>query len=129
MLHIRATLHMRLRACDHYTSSTLIGGKGKAGPSLLHSTLEGPMEYVNARWMSSLHGFLYGINWIMSHGYWILFKNYLLEVGLTQKHETMPLSQFLIYSILSYVRALHELKFIETIFWLRTHSHMTSHCT
>jgi hypothetical protein len=35
----------------HYTSSTLIGGKGKASPSLLHTTLEGPTEYVNARWM------------------------------------------------------------------------------
>ena len=42
---------MRLRARDHYASSTLIGGKGGAGPSSLHTTLEGPMEYVNARWM------------------------------------------------------------------------------
>ena len=50
-LIIRATLHMRLRACDHYTSSTLIDGKGGASPSSLHTTLEGPMEYVNARWM------------------------------------------------------------------------------
>ena len=29
--------------------STLIGGKGGAGPNLLHTTLEGPMEYVNAK--------------------------------------------------------------------------------
>jgi hypothetical protein len=43
--------HKRLRALDHYLSSTLIGGKGGAGPSSLHTTLEGPMEYVNARWM------------------------------------------------------------------------------
>jgi hypothetical protein len=50
-LNPRATSHMRLRAHDHYTSSTLIGGKGGAGPSLLHITLEGPTEYVNARWM------------------------------------------------------------------------------
>ena len=57
----RATLHMRLRARDHYTSKTLIGGKGRAGSSLLHTTLEGPTEYVNARWMQSLHGFLHGI--------------------------------------------------------------------
>jgi hypothetical protein len=28
---LRATSHMRLRAHDHYTSSTLIGGKGGAG--------------------------------------------------------------------------------------------------
>ena len=36
---------------DQCTSSTLIGGKGGAGPSSpLHTTLEGPTEYVNARW-------------------------------------------------------------------------------
>jgi hypothetical protein len=49
---VRATSHTRLRARDHYISSTLIGGKGGAGPnSLLHITLEGPTEYVNAWWM------------------------------------------------------------------------------
>jgi len=48
---VRVTSHMRLRTRDPYTSSTLIGGKGGAGPSLLHTTLEGPTEYVNARWM------------------------------------------------------------------------------
>jgi hypothetical protein len=47
----RATSHTRLRACDHYTSTTLIGGKRGAGPSLLHTVLEGRMENVNARWM------------------------------------------------------------------------------
>ena len=41
---------------------------------------------------------------------WIIFKNYLLEVGLAQNWETMALerSQPLVYSILSYVRDLHE---------------------
>ena len=48
---VRATSHTRLRARDQYTSSTLIGGKGGAGPSLLHTTLEGPTKYVKARWM------------------------------------------------------------------------------
>ena len=49
---IRATSHTRLRAQNyHYTSSTLIGGEGGAGPSSLHNMLEGPMEYVDARWM------------------------------------------------------------------------------
>jgi hypothetical protein len=34
---------MRLRARDHYTSNTLIGGKEDgAGPSLFHTMLEGP---------------------------------------------------------------------------------------
>ena len=50
-IRLRATSHTRLRARDHHTSSTLIGGKGRAGPSSLHTTLEGPLEYVNARWM------------------------------------------------------------------------------
>jgi hypothetical protein len=36
-MHIRATSHTRLRACDHYTSSTLIGGKG--GPVEVRFTL------------------------------------------------------------------------------------------
>ena len=45
------TSHTRLRAHDQYSSSTLIGGKGWLGLSLLHTTLEGLTEYVNARWM------------------------------------------------------------------------------
>ena len=51
IIGLRATSHTRLRARDHYTSSTLIGGRGGAGPSSLHTTLEGPPEYVNARWI------------------------------------------------------------------------------
>ena len=50
-VNLRATSNTRLRARDHCTSRTLIGGKGGAGPSLLHTTLEGPTEYVNAKWM------------------------------------------------------------------------------
>jgi hypothetical protein len=46
---LMAISHTRLRAHDHYTPSTLIGGKGGAGPSSLHTTLEGPTEYMNAR--------------------------------------------------------------------------------
>ena len=49
MGQLRATLHTRVRACDHYTSSTLNGGKGGAGPSSLHTTLEGPTKYMNAK--------------------------------------------------------------------------------
>ena len=63
---LRATSPTRLRARDHYT---LIGGKGIPGPNSLHTTLEGPREYLNARWMQSLHGFLHGTNWIMSYGH------------------------------------------------------------
>ena len=48
---LKATSHTRVRACDQYTSSTLVGGKGRAGPSSLHTALEGPTKYVTARWM------------------------------------------------------------------------------
>ena len=37
---------------------------------LLHTTLEGPLEYVNdARWMESRRGFVRGIEWILFHGH------------------------------------------------------------
>ena len=74
LVELRATSHKRLRARDHYTSSTLIGGKGGAGPSLLHTTLEGPTEHANARWMSSLHRFIHGTKWIMVHGHLDCFQ-------------------------------------------------------
>ena len=81
--------HMRLRARDCCTSSTLIGGKDGAGPSsLLHTTLEGPTEYVNARWwMWSLHGSYMASNESCFMTTWIIEKNRLLEVGLTQNWE------------------------------------------
>ena len=44
---LRLTSHTRLRAHDHYTSSILIGGKGRASWSSLHPTLALPMEYVS----------------------------------------------------------------------------------
>ena len=48
---LRATSHTRLRVHDLYTPNTLIGGKGGAGPSSLHTTLEGPTKHVSAKWM------------------------------------------------------------------------------
>ena len=71
---LRATSHTRLRARDHYTSSTLIGGKAQASPSLIYTMVEGQTEYVNARWIQSLHGFLHGINWIMFHAHLDYFR-------------------------------------------------------
>ena len=41
---MRATSHMRPRAHDQYTLSTLICGKGGAGPSSLHTMLGGPTK-------------------------------------------------------------------------------------
>jgi hypothetical protein len=74
VLQVQWSWSLSVRACDHCTSSTLIGGKGGAGPSSLYTTFEGPTEYVNARWMQSLHGFLHGIEWIMFHGHLDYFQ-------------------------------------------------------
>ena len=87
---LRATSHTSLRARDYYTSSTLIGAKGRAGPT--SPILEGPTEDVNAR-MWSTHGFLHGIEWIMLHGHLDYFQKPSLGsmIGLTQSRETMRL--------------------------------------
>jgi hypothetical protein len=86
LIGVKATSHMRLRACDQYTSSTLIGVKAGAGPSSLHTTLKGPTKYVNAIWITTWHR--------MNHVSWSLelfSENHLLEVGLTQNEETTSL--------------------------------------
>jgi hypothetical protein len=57
-----------------------------AGPSLLHTTLEGPTEYVTARWMSGLHEFLHGIKWIMFHGH----LDYSQKSPLSSRPNTKP---------------------------------------
>ena len=83
---------MRPRDRDPNTSSTFIGGKGGAGPSSLHTTLEGPTEYVNARWMRSLHELLHGIEWIMFHGHLDYFQKPSLGGRLNTKrgdHDTL----------------------------------------
>ena len=56
------TSHTRVRARDHYTSSTLIGGKGGAGPSsLLHTTARGTNRVceckmdVTSTWIPTWH--------------------------------------------------------------------------
>ncbi len=103
----------------HYTSSTLIGGKGKAGPSSLHTTLEGPTEYVNARWIQSVHAFLQGIEWIMFHGHLDYFlKTTYLEVGLTQNQETMALQTLTTVDLFYFIMCEdpHEHKLIEIAF-------------
>ena len=73
VLYLRATSHIRLRACDHHPSRTLIRGKGGAGPSsLVHTTLQGPTEYAVAS---------NGSYFIAS---WLIFKNHFLKLGVTQ---------------------------------------------
>ena len=58
-VNIRPTSHTRLRARDHYNSSTLVGGKGGAGPSLLHTLqFNGVCEHkmdVKSTWISPWH--------------------------------------------------------------------------
>ena len=88
---LRATSHMRPRAHDHDTLSTMIGGKGRANPSSPHTILEGPMEYVSED-AYEVHMDVYmtsNTSCFMVTG--TNFKNRLLEVGLTQKWETMAL--------------------------------------
>ena len=58
----RVTSHTWLRARDHYTSSTLIGGKGRAGPSSLHTTLEGTTKYVKSTWSLTRHRMVH-VSW------------------------------------------------------------------
>ena len=65
------------------TSSTLSGVKGGAGPSSLHTTLEGPIEHVNARCK------VYMDYYVASNGprfmvTWTFCKNHLLEASLTK---------------------------------------------
>ena len=126
---VRPTSHTRLRTRDHYASSTLIGGKGGAGPSSLHTMLEGPTEYVNARWMSSLHGFMHGIEWIMFHGHLDYFQKLSLGGRLITKpgdHGTMnPHNRW--YSMFYHVRGPAWIEIDWNSIWLR--SHMISHYT
>ena len=82
--------HTRLRTYDHYTLITPIGGKGGAGPSSLHTMLEGPTKYVNDGCN------VYMVSYMASNGSyfmvtWTIFQNHLLEIGLMQYQETMAL--------------------------------------
>ena len=117
---LRATSHTRLRAHDHYTSSTLIGGKSGAGPSSLHTIssrdqrsmwIQGGCKVYMDSYMAS-NGNCFMVTWID-------FNNHLLEAGLTQNHwETMALRMLttvgLFYSIM--LEDPHEHKFVEMAF-------------
>ena len=80
-----ATSHTRLKARDHCTSSsTLIGGKGRAGgpSSMFHTTFEGATEYVNVVkvYMDSYKA----SNGTFFMVAWTIFKTHVLEASLTQ---------------------------------------------
>ena len=91
---LRATSHTRLRARDHHTSSPLFGGKRRAALSSLHTTLEGPTEYVSGCKMdvkSTWHSYMASNGPCCMVTYYYIFKNHLLEVGRTPNQEIMAL--------------------------------------
>ena len=130
-LSLRGGLHTRLRAHDHYTSSTLIGGKDGSGPNSLHTTYawgthgvsECKMD-VKSTWICAWHQ--------MDHVSWSLglfFNNHLLKVGLTQNREIMALWTLTTVDLSYFIMCedLHESTFIEIAFgwglshiWLHT---------
>jgi hypothetical protein len=61
------------------------------------------MEHVNARWMSSLYGFLHGVEWIMFLGYLDYFQKPSLGGGLTQNRDTMALRMLTIVGLFYYI--------------------------
>ena len=82
---------MRLRARDHDTSSSLIGRKAEAVQVRFTLRLRDQrsmwMQYGCKVYMDS-HMASNGSCFMVT---WIVFKNHLLEVGLTQNRETMAL--------------------------------------
>jgi hypothetical protein len=66
----------------------------------------------------SLHGFLHGMEWIVLMVIGTIFKNHLLEVGLTQNWETMALRMLTTVGLFYFIMCEepHEEKFIERAF-------------
>ena len=132
--HLRATSHTRLRARDQHTLSTLIGGKGGAGPSsLLHTTLDGPTEWVcgcemgvNPTWILTWHR--------MDHASWsfgLFSKKPPLGGRANTKsgdHDT-PNTHSYWFVLVYHVWGPAWIKIHWNNIWLRAQSHMTSHYT
>jgi hypothetical protein len=127
---LRTASHTRLRARDHYTSSTLIGGIGGAGPSLRFTLRlrdqrrmwlqDGCKVYMDSYMATNESCFMVT---------WTIFRNHLLVVGLTQNQETMALQMLTTVDLFYFIMCEdeHEHKSIEI--WLRVKSHLTSHDT
>ena len=127
---VRAISH-RLRARDHYTSSTLSDGKTGANPSSLHTTLEGPTKYICE---CKMDGTVYMDFYMASNGscfmvIWTVSRNHLMEVGLTQNRETMALQTLTTVDLFYFIicEDMYEYKSIEIEFgwgpgfiWLHT---------
>jgi hypothetical protein len=106
--------------------------KAEPGPSsLLHTTLEGPTKYVNARWMQSLHGFVHGIQWIMFHVHLDCFQKPPLGGRPNTKpedHDT-PNAHHRRFTLIHHAWKPAWIKLHWNSIWLRARSHMTSHDT
>ena len=128
---LRGTSHTRLRARDQYTSSTLIGRKGRAGPS---SLLQLRSRDQRSMWMQdgckSL--FLHDIQWIMFHGHLDYFlKNPFMEGRSNTKlgdHGT-PNAHNRWFILFYHVWGPAWIEIHWNSIWLRARSHMTSHYT
>ena len=130
LMVFRATSRSRPRARDQYTLSTIVGGKGGAGPSSLHTTLEGPTEGV-CECKMDVKVYIHGIGWIVFHGYLDSFQKPSLEGRSNTKpehHGTLNIHNhwfILFYHVWGFV----WIKIHWNSIWLRAWSHMTSHYT
>ena len=124
---LRATLHMRLRARVHYISRTLIGGKDGSGPSSLLHTIG--LRDQRSMWMQDDGCNVYVGSYMALNGpcfiaTWTIFKNHLLELGLTQNREIIALRLFTIVDILCFIMVEdpHDYKYLEIVFgWGPSH--------
>jgi hypothetical protein len=101
---LRATSHTRLRASDHSTSSTLIGGKGGAG---LSSSFTLRLRDQQCMWMQDgckvCMDFYMASNGSCFMVTWIIFKDRLLEVGLVQNQEIMALQTLTTFGLFYFI--------------------------
>ena len=65
---LRATLHTRLKACDHCILESLIGWASQDCPSALHNRRSMPKDPQKISWMKNLCGLLHGKSFRMFHG-------------------------------------------------------------
>ena len=88
-------------------------------------------EFVNVRWMLSLHGFLHGIKWIMFHGHLDCFSKPSHGVRPNTKlgdHGT-PNAHNCWFIIYYHLWRPTRIKFHWNSIWLRAREHMASHYT
>jgi hypothetical protein len=93
-------------------------GKGKVGPSLLHTTLEGTNRVCECKMDVKSTWTLKSSNGSCSMVTWTIFKNHLLEVDLTHNREAMALPTFITVELLCFIMCedLYEVTFIEIAF-------------